>query len=48
MPSASHVVVEGVKRQVTVELNPIPEVARPPVPVNVVNATEAPGINDFD
>ena len=48
MPSASHVVVEGVKRQVTVGLSPIPDVANPPVPVNVVNATEAPGITDFD
>ena len=48
IPSASHVVVLGVNKHVTVASSPTPDVANPPVPVIVVNATVPPGITDFE
>ena len=47
MPSASHVVVEGVNKHVADVLNPTPDVARPDAPVKVVNATVLPGLTDL-
>ncbi len=47
-PSASHVVVLGVIRQVTEVLKPTPEVASPLAPVNVVKVAVPPGITAFD
>jgi hypothetical protein len=46
-PSASHVVVLGVRRHVEEVTRPTPEVASAPVPVNVVNVAVAPGITAF-
>ena len=50
MPSASHVAGDepGVIRQVKEELNAATVVARPFVPVRVVNEIVPPGITDFD
>jgi hypothetical protein len=48
MPSASHVVVFGVSRQVALEFRPTPEVASAPVPVSVVNVAVPPGITALD
>ena len=46
-PSASHVDVPGVIKQVTVASSPTPDDARPLVPVIVVKATVPPGITDL-
>ena len=50
MPSASQVAGEdaGVMRQVDAVLNPVGDVAIPPVPVRVVKATVPPGITALD
>ena len=49
MPSASQAAGDdaGVIRHVAVVLNPAAEVARPDVPVNVVNVTVSPGLTDL-
>ena len=49
MPSASQAAGDdaGVMRQVAEVLNPAADVARPDVPVNVVNATVSPGLTDL-
>ena len=43
-PSGSHVVVLGVNKQVDAFVKPATAVARPPIPVSVVNATVPPGM----
>jgi hypothetical protein len=48
MPSASHVVVFGVSRQVADVLSPAGDVASAPVPVSVVNVAVPPGITALD
>ena len=47
IPSASHVVVLGVIRQVAEVLKLTGVVARPPVPVTVVKVAVPPGITIF-
>ena len=45
-PSASHVVVLGIYKQVDAATSPTPEVASAPVPVIVVKVAVAPGMTD--
>ena len=47
IPSASHVVVFGVYKQVAPAFKPAAAEARPLAPVRVVNETESPGFTDL-